>query len=53
MVSNISISLPESLTQAIDSKRKLVSRSKFISNLLQARIACEAKTTDVKGGTDN
>lgn len=51
MVSCISISLPESLIHAIDAKRKLVSRSKFVSNLLQASIAGEAKTTDAKGGT--
>lgn len=53
MVSCISISIPESLIQAIDRKRKLVSRSKFVSNLLQASIAAEAKITDVKRGADN
>jgi metal-responsive CopG/Arc/MetJ family transcriptional regulator len=51
MVSTISISLPESLIQAIDTKRNLVSRSKFVSNLLQASIVSENKTSDVNGGT--
>ena len=46
MASCVSLSLPESLIQAIDRKRQLVSRSKFCSKLLQASLAGNTTTTE-------